>query len=347
MGGWSAGNKSGAGATRRCGPAVMLPGDGLTAVPVLFPGWRIDLVQLGRGQLHASGMHLPVDDLHITQLRLDRKSVLRAATPRDQGALVVSVPPSPPLAVGSRRVEGEQCLAIGPNARVEIILPDRAAVVVVHLRTERRGQHQGCAPLPLAGQLEYRRLQPERIALLASFSRKMAALCGADVAAAEVLQLQAELGAMARQSLGKLFVLAAPLPPEADDRTLRRQAVARACAYIDAQLRKPLALSDLCTAAGVGMRTLEYGFREIYDVGPMAYLRSMRLARVHGDLCEPRNADESVTEAARRWCFTHMGQFSKDYRLQFGESPSVTLKRSRKKFEWGCGETAWGEGGRA
>ena len=347
MGGWTAENGVSAELTRRCGQAVLLQGDGSTAVPALFPGWRADLVQLGRGRLHASGMQLPVGTFRVTHLRLDRKSVLRATTPRDQGALVVSVLPSPPVAVGLRRVEGEQCLALGANAQVEMILPDRATLLVVHLQPERRGFRHGCVPLPPAGQLEYRKLPPDRIALLAAFSRKMGEHCRPGVSDADIAQLQEHLAKIAEPVVGSLFTGAAALPSEADDRTLRRQAVARACAFIDAQLRKPLALQDLCAASGVGMRTLEYGFREIYDLGPMAYLRSMRLARVHGDLSEPRDARESVTEAARRWCFTHMGQFSKDYRIQFGESPSVTLKRSRQKSEWGCGETAWGEGGRA
>jgi AraC family ethanolamine operon transcriptional activator len=35
-----------------------------------------------------------------------------------------------------------------------------------------------------------------------------------------------------------------------------------------------------------------------------------------------------VQEVAARWGFSHMGQFSSDYRLQFGERPSDTLRRA-------------------
>jgi len=35
-----------------------------------------------------------------------------------------------------------------------------------------------------------------------------------------------------------------------------------------------------------------------------------------------------VTEIATQWGFTHMGRFSIEYRLRFGESPSETLSRS-------------------
>jgi len=105
--------------------------------------------------------------------------------------------------------------------------------------------------------------------------------------------------------------------------------VARACAFIDTNLRASIALSDLCAAAGVCTRALEYGFRDFYELGPMAYVRNLRLCRVRHDLQMPGNGDDSVSSAARRWSFTHMGQFSHDYRVLFGEMPSQTLARRR------------------
>jgi AraC-like DNA-binding protein len=37
--------------------------------------------------------------------------------------------------------------------------------------------------------------------------------------------------------------------------------------------------------------------------------------------------EESVTEIAMQWGFTHMGRFSIEYRQRFGERPSETLSR--------------------
>ena len=61
----------------------------------------------------------------------------------------------------------------------------------------------------------------------------------------------------------------------------------------------------------------------------MAYVRNLRLCRVRHDLLDPAHADDSVSSAARRWSFTHMGQFSHDYRALFGEMPSKTLAAAR------------------
>jgi transcriptional regulator GlxA family with amidase domain len=111
----------------------------------------------------------------------------------------------------------------------------------------------------------------------------------------------------------------------------RHRAVVRACAFIDANLRASIALADLCAAAGVCTRALEYGFHDFYELGPMAYVRSLRLSRVRNDLQAPGRGDKSVSSAARRWSFTHMGQFSHDYRVLFGEMPSETLARQRRE----------------
>jgi len=107
-------------------------------------------------------------------------------------------------------------------------------------------------------------------------------------------------------------------------RLQRHIAVIRACEFVDSHLRAPIALVNLCEAAGVSTRALEYGFRDFYDLGPMAYVRNLRLCRVRHDLLDPTQAP-SVSSAARRWNFTHMGQFSHDYRALFGEMPSKTL----------------------
>jgi len=60
----------------------------------------------------------------------------------------------------------------------------------------------------------------------------------------------------------------------------------------------------------------------------MRYLRRARYRKVREALrdAEP---EEHITEIAAKWGFTHMGRFSVDYRRQFGETPSQTLRRAR------------------
>jgi AraC-like DNA-binding protein len=78
--------------------------------------------------------------------------------------------------------------------------------------------------------------------------------------------------------------------------------------------------ASLARRAGVGVRSLQAGFRHYLEMSPMAYLRQVRLMRVHEDLHAGRAA--TVTEAAHRWGFTHLGRFAADYRAKYGELPS-------------------------
>jgi AraC-like DNA-binding protein len=60
----------------------------------------------------------------------------------------------------------------------------------------------------------------------------------------------------------------------------------------------------------------------------MAYLKRVRLERVRAELAAPpRGGRRRVTEIATAWGFSHLGNFAKDYKKQFGETPSATLRR--------------------
>jgi AraC-like DNA-binding protein len=108
----------------------------------------------------------------------------------------------------------------------------------------------------------------------------------------------------------------------------RRRAALRAREFIDAHLDQPLSLSRVCRASYASARALEYGFREMFGLSPIAYVRCARLSRVRHDLYFAERRPKAVTQLAMRWGFWHLSQFSKDYRALFGESPSATLARS-------------------
>ncbi|GAA0673460.1 AraC family transcriptional regulator [Streptomyces thermocarboxydovorans] len=106
----------------------------------------------------------------------------------------------------------------------------------------------------------------------------------------------------------------------------RPRAVKHAIDLIEQQPDYAWSLADLTRATGVSARTLQEGFRRYVGMTPTAYLREARLQRVHADLTNP-SAHTSVSEAAYRWGFAHLGRFAIAYRRKFGESPSETLRR--------------------
>ncbi|MFZ2501713.1 MAG: AraC family transcriptional regulator [Nocardioides sp.] len=107
-----------------------------------------------------------------------------------------------------------------------------------------------------------------------------------------------------------------------------RVAVRRSIEYIERHLAEPISLGDLAAYTKMSTRSIQAGFREDLDTTPVAFIRDRRLDQVRRTLMEAMPGDGlNVTDAAQRWGFSHLGNFSVIYRQRFGESPSQTLKR--------------------
>ena len=98
-----------------------------------------------------------------------------------------------------------------------------------------------------------------------------------------------------------------------------------------------LYVTDLCEAAGVSERALQYAFREVMGMSPVAYLTRVRLHRVRQALRAARPRSTTVTRTALRWGFCHFGDFSRAYKDCFGELPSDTLRRKPRAASQPCG----------
>ncbi len=85
-------------------------------------------------------------------------------------------------------------------------------------------------------------------------------------------------------------------------------------------------LEKLAATAKVSPRSLQTNFLSAYDISPTHFHKFVRLTAVKDALYneDPRNT--LVSTVAISHGFTHLGQFSCDYRNFFGESPSQTLR---------------------
>ena len=97
--------------------------------------------------------------------------------------------------------------------------------------------------------------------------------------------------------------------------------------YALAQPGDRLYVTDLCRVAAVSERTLEYAFKEIMGLTPIAYLARLRLHRARQALLAAAPGSTNVSTEALKWGFWHFGEFSRAYKACFGELPSDTLRR--------------------
>ncbi len=118
--------------------------------------------------------------------------------------------------------------------------------------------------------------------------------------------------------------------PSSEDRTRQRHSVVVKLAedFAVSQNGTNIYVSDLCQAAKVSERTLEYAFKEVLGLTPVAFLSSLRLHRVRQELLSATPGSTTVSHEALRWGFWHFGDFSHAYNNCFGELPSDTLLRT-------------------
>jgi AraC-like DNA-binding protein len=109
--------------------------------------------------------------------------------------------------------------------------------------------------------------------------------------------------------------------------TVRRgtATVRRATAFIDEHPERDITAADIAAAACVTVRALQLAFRRELDTTPMAYLRTVRLARAHRELLDRSPGQETVTAVAYRWGFSSASRFSAYYRETYGVTPKQTL----------------------
>ncbi|MBQ0944526.1 helix-turn-helix domain-containing protein [Ideonella sp. 4Y16] len=106
----------------------------------------------------------------------------------------------------------------------------------------------------------------------------------------------------------------------------RRRVVDRACELMLGNTAEPLSVLELCRQVGASRRKLNYCFQDVLGTSPLKYLRLVRLNGARRELKTGRDRGLTVQDVASRWGFWHLGQFALDYKKQFGELPSVTLR---------------------
>jgi AraC-like DNA-binding protein len=101
----------------------------------------------------------------------------------------------------------------------------------------------------------------------------------------------------------------------------------RADRYIREHLADDIALADIANAAYCSPRSLARAFRQAGQAAPMRYVHQLRLERIHAALLAPASDGATVAQLAFEWGYRHLGEFNRQYRAAFGETPSQTRER--------------------
>jgi len=293
----------------------------LVALLQPYPGWETEWIHLGPGPTSLQGVRVACGTGTFTAVHTSSAGILRGTTAHGSLGLIANPSSTARARSYAQPIAGAHCLLLGPSAPLDLYLPAGGSVLITGVPATAPTAGADATP----GPARCRTFDTDQVATLSKCMESMQQIRIEPAASNIVRDAQRHLRDHLR-TLTPTLLREADAPAQGERAPLQRHlAVIRACAFVDTHLRSPIALMDLCEAAGVSTRALEYGFRDFYGLGPMAYVRNLRLCRVRLDLLDPNRNDLSVSGAARRWSFTHMGQFSHDYRALFGEMPSMTL----------------------
>ena len=86
---------------------------------------------------------------------------------------------------------------------------------------------------------------------------------------------------------------------------------------------------DLCNYTCASERTLQYTVKSYMGVSPIQYVKAYKLHQIRKILKKGNSSDIRINDLASQFGFWHTSQFSTDYKKQFGELPSDTLKKKK------------------
>lgn len=304
----------------------------------LAKGLSLDLLPL---QLQGGAFGGQVLSADLPPLRLARFQVNGALhnvgqRPKGMLAICMDLDPRPGRAPG--RAHGQQlpmhCLfGLGVDREIHLTLPGHITLGVVFLPFEALGQWATELGWPgFAGELlpqsNLKMLHPSSAKALRHHLREVFAM-------AERSPAQLLLPATQRLVLDDLIPLlleALIHDPAQELHRLRPPArievVKEVQAWIHDHPTQPITLADLCRQAHTSRRTLIQGFHDHLGMGPMAYLKLIRLHGIRKRLLQAEPSSLQIGATAAEWGFFNAGHFAADYRRLFGERPRETLQRA-------------------
>jgi len=297
----------------------------------VFCNWQLEFTQLAAGPFIASACGIQVGPVRVISVLFNRSLLCRVGSLEQYDSIMLSKQrPHSDLQLG-RELANDQCLVLRAGASAEIVSRDRLDVVMIaasndvwqttrhltdNLMPVKKGVHLST---PGAHWTE---------SMLQCITWIFDSFCKYPEGAAS----DAVRNSMADVLLGRMrdpVVSPVIQPPDRSrGRVYRHIAVERARHFIYENLDNPFRLSDVCAYARVQPRSLEYGFHEALGMTPIAYIKTLRLNRVHRELLASESAERTVTEIALDCGFQHLSQFAVDYRKFFGESPSAAHRRA-------------------
>lgn len=298
-------------------------------------GLHLQLLQLEGGALGGRMLLLDVPPLRLVRLQLDKR--VHSLGPKPQGVLTISLDLDPrarevPLRSHGQALPHDSLFGLDPSREVHLTLPKAVTLGLLFLPlpalapwANQFGWPGFCGELsPSTNVLP---MSPFSSETLRRFLRWLFALAEKDPGR---LRLPATQVLIVEDLLPLLLeaLLSGPSLPEPSRPPARIELVKQVQDWMHDHPCRPVTLADLCRQAHASRRTLIQGFKDHLGMGPMAYLKLLRLHGVRQCLLQADPSAIHIGAIAGDWGFYNAGHFAADYRRLFGERPRDTLRRA-------------------
>ena len=290
-------------------------------------GWLWASTQLEPGELRVEHAALDFGNSIVATATINRASLHRLRAPAGCVSLLTRYSNRGALFVGGHELTYGRGLCMERGAEIELIAHPASGCLLISLErtpiTHEAGWHPKVVGLGSGVALVGCSIDAS-VALEDGVRETLGSACCKDnFPAAELVRqiATAFLLGTAERSSDRLLVSSTRLTCR------QRRAVEAARGYIRDHMPEPIRLEDLCRNTHLRARALEYGFRQVVRLSPMRYLRMLRLGEVRRELLKSSATQRSISEIALDAGFSHLSQFSVDYKKVFGETPSATRQR--------------------
>lgn len=298
-----------------------------------LPGWDWSTVQTSPGILSGVGRDLYLPHLDLHEERFEGVTTNHFGVP-PAGSIAVSLSLNPQqVALVNGRVWREGVCVWTRDTEVNALVPPMCLYTVIIRKQAFLEYVWEMERLDVTPQLkDCPRICNDRI-ITERLARQLAATITRCFRQVSLLSVEWAVDEVQSEVLDDVMpVVANTLLAARRPQTFRAQArtVREAQQFVLSNLQGSVRIDELCKALGMSRRQLQSSFNDVVGMGPLSYIRALRLGKAQESLVGGGSC--GVRDIASRCGFRHLGRFGKAYREMFGESPSSTLRRSTQSL---------------
>jgi AraC-like DNA-binding protein len=294
-------------------------------------GWDQEYVQVGCGRFSSTVKQASVDDIHVFHESANARIVQRGRLP--PARTIVGIPLTGKGSFTFRRslLGPGRLVCCSDGKEFDLHAPDDMlliGVVIAPAMLQNIAETAGFDASSFSRQmdvLEVPKPALSRTGLRIATTLECALQTGATGNSAQSRELAGEI----EDALADLFTYHVAHDKSRELTHACHADIVRRCHdYVLASGDESIDIQSLSATLGVSRRTIQNSFRAVTQTSPLVYLRAVRLAQVRRLLTSTPADALSISDAAGRWGFQHLGHFAQSYKAQFGELPSHTPRLS-------------------